>query len=119
VGWSTAEPPVVAGLASDPPAGAALAADSPGRVVEPVEIVDPVDAAGPDDPTEPVDPADPVEASPPPASDPADDLMGPETLLRSFLAHPLPLKWTAGAAKTFDMGPPQRGHSRGPSAWMP
>ena len=39
---------------------------------------------------------------------------------RSFLAQPDPLKWIAGVANAFLMGPPpQSGHSVGGSAWTP
>jgi hypothetical protein len=40
---------------------------------------------------------------------------------RSFLAQPLPLKWTDGAEKTFVIVPsaPHSGQKRGPSAVIP
>jgi hypothetical protein len=36
---------------------------------------------------------------------------------RSFLAQPLPLKWTAGAEKARVIGPPHLGHVDGPWPW--
>ena len=38
---------------------------------------------------------------------------------RSFFAHPVPLKWTAGGAKALRSWPPQAGHSDGPCACTP
>lgn len=36
---------------------------------------------------------------------------------RSFFAHPVPLKWTAGGANTLRILPPHSGHPLGPWSW--
>ncbi len=40
---------------------------------------------------------------------------------RSFLAHPEPLKWTAGVTNPLRIEPsiPQFGQNRGPPSWIP
>jgi hypothetical protein len=75
-----------------------------------------------DDPSTPADPADPpslpvVEPSP-------TDFEGPRLALelarRSFLAQPEPLKWIAGVANAFLIGPPpHRTQVTGDSVWTP
>jgi hypothetical protein len=68
--------------------------------------------------------AAPSEPEPDPLSADADAAFEAEreAELRSFLAQPLPLKWTVGAEKAFRTGEaPQIGHAVGPSPvteWM-
>ncbi len=63
----------------------------------------------------------PLESPPEPEPSPATfDVPGLAVARRSFFAQPDPLKWIAGVAKAFLIGPPpQSGHSVGGSAWTP
>jgi len=80
----------------------------------------------PDDPLSPSEPPpSPPDELPPsrPGEPPSRlDFDGPGLAVarRSFLAHPDPLKWIAGAANAFLTGPPPHsGQTVGWSAWTP
>jgi hypothetical protein len=61
------------------------------------------------------DPVSPLRAAESPEPDDED-----ADARRSFFAQPVPLKWTAGAAKALRTGPPPHdGQLVGPSAWTP
>lgn len=57
---------------------------------------------------------DSAPASEPAPGSPGDSRVGLPVIDRSFRAQPLPLKWTAGTAKAFFIGPPQSGQVDGP-----
>lgn len=103
--------------ALDPPSAAFAPPESPDPPPEPAES-DVLDE--PDEPVEPDDaPSPDVEL---PDSDAAEAFVRDALEVdRSFLAHPEPLKWTAGGTNAFRSVPsaPQTGQNFGPGASMP
>jgi len=105
------------------------------------ESPDPLEPLGPPESPEPLDDDEVEAASPPEApsfeedpelpleleleSEDASSRLGRDepglaVARRSFLAQPVPLKWIAGAAKAFLMGPPPHsGQVVGSSEWTP
>jgi hypothetical protein len=77
--------------------------------------------ASPPDPPSFVDPALPLELESEDVSSRVErDAPGLAVARRSFLAQPVPLKWIAGAAKAFLIGPPPHsGQVVGSSEWTP
>ena len=84
--------------------------DDPAPCLRSLDDVSDPDERSPDEPS--LDDPSPDE----PLAAPAFDGAG----RRSFLAQPVPLKWTAGALIALRSGPPpQSGHVLGGSAWTP
>ena len=81
---------------------------------------DPLDAAAASELSDPLEPDSLDDPEPDPPSPAAFETPGLEVARRSFFAQPEPLKWIAGVAKAFLIGPPPHsGHSVGSSAWTP
>jgi len=97
-------------VGDDAAAGASLCFDDSFEVEAPSEV--PLS-------DEPLSPDESVLEPEAPSPD-AFETPGLDVARRSFLAQPDPLKWIAGVAKAFLMGPPPHsGHASGGSAWTP
>jgi hypothetical protein len=79
-----------------------------------------VDAPSDDPPSDEPLPPEESALEPEAASPVAFEAPAPDVARRSFLAQPDPLKWIAGVANAFLMGPPPHsGQAAGGSAWTP
>jgi hypothetical protein len=87
---------------------------------EPLPGLDADESAGFDSTAPASDVVVAADVSPDPASSVAALERDFAAARRSFLAQPEPLKWIAGGANAFRIGPaPHSGHADGPSSWTP